>query len=87
MANRLRVAGLVFVIFFVALPVAMLVTIIMFPFWSWVESTFGIESIGHSGPAGWCYWVSYIIILIGAFLIWRAIRRNTKRRNTKLSSS
>lgn len=81
MANRLRAVGLVFAICVIAIPVAMLVTIIMFPFWSWVESGFGIESIGHSGPAEWCYWASYIIILLGAFLIWRVIRRKTRLSN------
>jgi hypothetical protein len=36
---------------------------------------FEIESIGHSGPAGWCYLVCYSIILSSTSLIWWTIRR------------
>ena len=31
-------------------PVAVFMTILILPLWSWIEATFGIESIGHSGP-------------------------------------
>ena len=41
------------------------------------DMMFGIESIGHSGPAEWCYLASYIIILTCASLIWWAIRPKT----------
>ena len=39
----------------VAVPVALAVTLLLYPVWSWLERTTGIESVGHSGPAGWCY--------------------------------
>ena len=39
----------------VSVPVAIVLTIALLPFWSWIEATTGIESVGHSGPADWCY--------------------------------
>ncbi len=75
MANRLRDVGIAFAIFLISAPIAIVVTIALLPFWSWIESMSEIESIGHSGPAEWCYLVSYSIILICAFLFWWVIRR------------
>jgi hypothetical protein len=34
-------------------------TLLLIPFWSWIEATFALEAVGHSGPAAWCYWTSY----------------------------
>lgn len=77
LVNRLRGVGIAFAICLVSAPVAIIVTIASIPFWSWIESSFAIESVGHSGPAEWCYLASYIIILSGAALIWRGIRRRS----------
>ncbi len=38
-----------------ALPPAVVATFILMPLWSWIEASAGIESVGHSGPATWCY--------------------------------
>jgi len=38
--------------------VSFVLTILLFPFWSWIESSFGIESVGHSGPGDWCFLVT-----------------------------
>lgn len=38
-------------------------------FWGWFEERTGIESLGHSGPAGWVYillWVVWTMILLAA---------------------
>jgi hypothetical protein len=40
-------------------PLAVVTTLLLIPFWSWIEATFALEAIGHSGPAAWCYWSSY----------------------------
>jgi len=48
----------------VAVPAAVIVTMVLAPFWRWFESASTIESYGHSGPATWCYLASYILILI-----------------------
>lgn len=49
--NRLTgaLAGLAMVL--LAMPVALIATLVAIPFWSWLESAYGIEAIGHSGPA------------------------------------
>jgi hypothetical protein len=77
MANRLRGVGIAFAICLISVPIAIVVTIALLPFWSWLESMFEIESIGHSGPAEWCYVVCYIIILTCTSLILWAIRRRS----------
>jgi hypothetical protein len=59
-----------------ALPAAAVVTLILSPFWRWLESTTAIESIGHSGPAGWCFAAVYILILIPTFGAWFRLRKN-----------
>ena len=54
----------------VCLPLAALLTIVLSPFWWWAESTFGVEALGHSGPAGWCYAAAYfgLVALFGGML-------------------
>ena len=60
----------------IAVPVAAVVTFVLTPFWGWIEATFGIESLGHSGPSDWCFVAIYgLILLVGAVLVlrrWRA---------------
>jgi len=52
------------VAFWVALtPVAVVLTVLLQPAWDWFESATGIESLGHSGPAEWCYGVTYVALL------------------------
>ena len=46
-----------------ALPAAFIVTLLLYPLWSWIEATYGIESVGHSGPADWCFWLVYGVFL------------------------
>ena len=53
-----------------AIPTAFIATILIHPFWRWFERVSGIESFGHSGPAEWCYWFDYmVIIVIGVSLL------------------
>ena len=75
MAKGLRAIGAALAICLIAAPIAFAATIGLLPLWSWVESRFAIESIGHSGPAEWCYLASYIVILTGAAAIWLTLRR------------
>ena len=44
-------------------PVAVVLTLLLQPAWDWFESATGIESLGHSGPAEWCYVVTYVTLL------------------------
>jgi hypothetical protein len=55
----------------VASPMAIVIAILLRPFWSWWEATTGIEAIGHSGPAAWCYgavWLLQSAAIIGVAL-------------------
>ena len=79
MANKLHNAGIALAIFLISLPLAIFVTIMLLPLWKWLESTFKIESIGHSGPSEWCYWTSYFIIVSCFCLIWWNKRRTGTR--------
>jgi len=59
-------------------PLSILATLLLLPFWSWLESTAGIESIGHSGPASWCYAAIFLIMVIGALLPLLALLRRAQ---------
>jgi hypothetical protein len=58
-------------------PLATVTTLLLLPFWSWVEATFAVEAVGHSGPADWCYWTAYVlwVALLGGGLDRRLRRR------------
>lgn len=77
MATRLRGIGVALAICIISAPIAVIITLALLPFWSWIESAFRIESIGHSGPAEWCYLASYFFVLICLSLLWTAKRRKT----------
>ena len=51
----------------VCMPFAFIGTILLSPLWSWIEKTYGIESIGHSGPSDWCFYVVYGVLSIAVF--------------------
>jgi len=55
-------------IILITAPLSVLLTLLLLPFWSWLETTTGIESVGHSGPAGWCYAAVFLIMLVSALL-------------------
>jgi hypothetical protein len=63
-----------------SVPVALMSTFLLMPLWSWIEDTLGIESVGHSGPAEWCFAATYAAIAgaLAAFLLWP---RETSRRS------
>lgn len=52
-----------------ALPGAAVLTLVFWPLWSWFEARTGIESLGHSGPAGWCFVATYLAVA-GLALAW-----------------
>ena len=51
----------------VSLPLSGVLTLVLLPLWRWVETRHGIESIGHSGPAEWCYVAMFVlcVLLVG----------------------
>ncbi len=70
MKDRLKGVGIALIICLVSAPVAVVITIALLPLWSWLEATLKIESLGHSGPAEWCYLVSYLAVLGCATWLW-----------------
>ena len=58
-----------------AVPVALAVTLLLYPVWSWLERTTGIHSVGHSGPAGWCYLAVWVPMAAALLLppLWRLV--------------
>jgi hypothetical protein len=68
-----RLAGLV-VVLIVCAPAAFILTVLLSPFWSWVEATYSIESIGHSGPSDWCFYLTYFFVAgAGLLVYWRLV--------------
>ena len=55
-----------------SLPLGVLLTLLLLPLWRWLEDTAGIEAIGHSGPAAWCYGAAIVVLaVLGLALLWR----------------
>lgn len=46
-----------------AVPAAIVTTLVLMPLFSWMEARFGVEAVGHSGPAEWCYVSVYVTLL------------------------
>ena len=66
-----RLLGLGIIPLLVGFPLAAVTTLALLPFWSWVEARFGVEAVGHSGPADWCYEIAYaawVALIAGAML-------------------
>jgi hypothetical protein len=62
--RRLAWAAAAIAVAVLTLPLAFFATIVLMPLWSFVESHYGIESVGHSGPADWCFAVTYGVVLL-----------------------
>lgn len=64
-----RIVAVFAVVLLISAPVSIAATFFLLPLWRWIEATYGIESIGHSGPAQWCYIATFTLIIVGALLI------------------
>jgi len=73
--DRIKGVGIAMALLIGCLPVAVVLTVIASPFWSWFEGQFGIEAYGHSGPAEWCYLVSYSLLIAICAMIWVRCRK------------
>lgn len=62
-----------------AMPVAFAITVLLHPFWSWLEASIGLESMGRHGPDEWCYvavWgVMVLAVLLAGASRWRRADR------------
>ena len=50
------------------IPLSLIVPFVLMPLWSWLEVSYGIGSVGHSGPAQWCYVAVYAILNLLVFV-------------------
>ncbi|HVX88659.1 MAG TPA: hypothetical protein VG940_07020 [Gemmatimonadales bacterium] len=58
-----------------AVPAAIFVAFLLTPFWRAVEAQYGVESLGHSGPATWCFALVYGVMLgVNVLIFWRRWR-------------
>ena len=58
------------IVLLLAVPIALALVIFTVPFWRWIEASTGLESIGHSGPAAWCYIFVYVLLSLFGVLFW-----------------
>lgn len=76
MGQALRFSVSLLGVVVIAVPLSILTTILLFPIWSWLEASTGVEAVGHSGPAEWCYAAVFLVIVAsGALMLF--IRRRT----------
>jgi hypothetical protein len=76
-----RILGTLVLVAGGALPITFVFTYSLMPLWRILERDFGIESVGHSGPASWCFGVVYTLaLLVGLALLWRRIRMDRAAR-------
>lgn len=59
-----------------AAPIAAIATFLLVPLWRWIEAATGIESIGHSGPANWCFVAVYVVALALGISVWMVSGKN-----------
>jgi hypothetical protein len=69
MGQALRLSVSLLGVVVIAAPLSILTTILLFPLWPWLEASTGIEAVGHSGPAEWCYAAVFLIIATSGALI------------------
>jgi hypothetical protein len=48
----------------------------LLPLWSWFEAAAGVEAIGHSGPAEWCYLLVFAVLASGAAVLYLLARKD-----------
>lgn len=69
MGHALRLSLKLLGVVLLAVPLSIVTTILLFPMWSWVEASTGFESVGHAGPAQWCYAAVFLFIAASGALI------------------
>jgi hypothetical protein len=69
----------VLAILLISMPPAFMVTLALTPLWSYIEARYRIESVGHSGPADWCFELSYVVVVVIVAASFAAILRRSRR--------
>ena len=71
--------AIIVAIVLIGMPITFAATIALLPLWSMIERRYGIESVGHSGPADWCFWVVFGAYLCVAAIVALALRRPARQ--------
>ena len=71
---RIKLLAIILALSIVCIPLAFIITVLSNPFFLWFEKTLSIESVGHSGPAEWCYITVYLLLIGASGLILLKIR-------------
>jgi len=80
MKQPLRYVALLFTILALCLPIGLMAVYLLYPLWSWLETTWGIEAVGHSGPAPWCYGAVYVtLVVVSTVALWIGSRRRDRQ--------
>jgi len=75
MNRRLSAVTQVVLVLLISAPLGIVVTLLLLPLWRWIEASSGFESIGHAGPAEWCYLAVFTLIALGSLLVLWIVRR------------
>jgi hypothetical protein len=67
--RQLRAVISVMLVLLISAPISIVVTLLLTPLWRWIEASSGFESIGHSGPAEWCYLAVFALVVLGSLLV------------------
>ena len=64
----------VLTILLISVPASVLFTLLLLPLWRWLEQNFGVESVGHSGPAEWCFGAMFVacVAALGSLYAFRS---------------
>ncbi|HEX7977745.1 MAG TPA: hypothetical protein VF461_04040 [Gemmatimonadaceae bacterium] len=68
--------AMVVAIVVMGVPFTFAATFALMPLWTMIERRYGIESVGHSGPSDWCFWVVFGVYLCLAAVVWVRLRRS-----------
>ena len=79
MRRYLGLGLVVVLVVVVSLPLSFVITIFLGPLWRLLEARWGIEAIGHSGPAEWCFYSVWGLMLAAAALAWWLAARNARK--------
>ena len=68
----------------ISAPVGVVLTLLLLPFWSWLEESYAVESVGHSGPAEWRYMtVDVLLVATGGLVVALSRRRRARPRPSR----
>ena len=57
------------------MPLAFVLVMLGAPLLGGFEARTGIEALGHSGPAGWCFWLMLVLCWLCVLAVFRRSRR------------